>query len=93
MDRSEFKGLYLAQAAELVDSNFGKTLRQSSAILQNTVTLQSRMSAKAMKPKRNIQKQRMPFEPEDKMEVGELSNQLESFERKLHRKLRDEDDD
>ena len=50
MDRSEFKGLYLAHAVEDYDNNFNKTLKSNSTMLKHIE--KSRTSVKLNQPKK-----------------------------------------
>ncbi|CAK68432.1 unnamed protein product (macronuclear) [Paramecium tetraurelia] len=76
MDRSEFKGLYLAQACDVSDNNFSRTIRSNCTILKGI----SNSKIKAQQMPQNIRSTNQPEEDVNKM--------LDSFEGKLQdRKL------
>ncbi|CAK64624.1 unnamed protein product (macronuclear) [Paramecium tetraurelia] len=74
MDRSEFKGLYLAQACDVSDNNFSKTIRSNCTILKGI----SNQKIRAQQMPQNIRSTNQPEENVNKM--------LDSFEGKLQDK-------
>ncbi|CAD8121669.1 unnamed protein product [Paramecium sonneborni] len=89
LDRTEFKGLLLAQAVEQAESNFSKTLKANSSLLKETSIHFSR-SKQSMIPKKRIQiKCNSNFvndqNKNDENDLQIVNNMLDSFERKLYR--------
>ncbi|CAD8124884.1 unnamed protein product [Paramecium sonneborni] len=74
MDRSEFKGLYLAQACDVSDNNFSRTIRSNCTILKGI----SNSKIKAIQITQNNKLNNQPNEDVNKM--------LDSFEAKLQDK-------
>ncbi|CAD8204263.1 unnamed protein product [Paramecium pentaurelia] len=74
MDRSEFKGLYLAQACDVSDNNFSKTIRSNCTILKGI----SNQKIKAQQIPHNNRSINKPEEDVNKI--------LDSFEGKLQSK-------
>ncbi|CAD8122630.1 unnamed protein product [Paramecium sonneborni] len=96
LDRTEFKGLLLAQAVEQAESNFSKTLKANSSLLKETSVHFSR-SKQSMIPKKRIQiKCNNNFANEqnknDENDLQIVNNMLDSFERKLYRTNNFDDD-
>ncbi|CAD8104161.1 unnamed protein product [Paramecium primaurelia] len=87
LDRTEFKGLLLAQAVEQAESNFSKTLKANSSLLKETSIHLTRIK-QSMIPKKRIQiKCNNNFEQNknDQNDLQIVNNMLDSFERKLYR--------
>ncbi|CAD8101146.1 unnamed protein product [Paramecium primaurelia] len=88
LDRTEYKGLLLAQAVEQAESTFSKTLQANSSLLKET-SIYLNKSRQQMNPKKrrqlkcsnliNNQKQN------DSNDLKNVNNMLDSFERKLYR--------
>ncbi|CAD8105058.1 unnamed protein product [Paramecium primaurelia] len=74
MDRSEFKGLYLAQACDVSDNNFSRTIRSNCTILKGI----SNQKIKAQQIPQNNKTNNQPEEDINKI--------LDSFECKLQDK-------
>ncbi|CAD8105629.1 unnamed protein product [Paramecium primaurelia] len=89
LDRTEYKGLLLAQAVEQAESNFSKTLKVNSTLLKET-SIHFIRHKQSMIPKKRIQIKcnNNITNEQSKNEQKDLqlvNNMLDSFERKLYR--------
>ncbi|CAD8196114.1 unnamed protein product [Paramecium pentaurelia] len=89
LDRTEYKGLLLAQAVEQAESNFSKTLKVNSTLLKET-SIHFIRHKQSMIPKKRIQIKcnNNITNEQSKNEQNDLqivNNMLDSFERKLYR--------
>ncbi|CAK61635.1 unnamed protein product (macronuclear) [Paramecium tetraurelia] len=89
LDRTEFKGLLLAQAVEQAESNFSKTLKANSSLLKET-SIHLTRTKQSMIPKKRIQikcNSHFPNEQNknDQNDLQIVNSMLDSFERKLYR--------
>ncbi|CAD8196548.1 unnamed protein product [Paramecium octaurelia] len=89
LDRTEFKGLLLAQAVEQAESNFSKTLKVNSTLLKET-SIHFVRTKQSMIPKKRIQikcNRNLTNEQSnnDQNDLQIVNNMLDSFERKLYR--------